>query len=282
MAFYDIAIWLGYTAETATTVAEVGSALTIIGAGVSAVGNYEAGQSQKAAAAANADLQERQAQQAVLVTQVQNAVALQGARAQNTLDQEQSAATIQNAQAEANQAKAQASQSEQNIERGRIAAATALSHQQQGYSASGVVSSTGTPLAVLANTAGLMEGQAIDEQYKANVDRTNTLFKSSIDLLQGKAQGQAAWFQLNVAKESADIRGTAAKLTANNQMGQAEINRAAGNFAAQNATIGAAGGMLSAIGSAGTKYGSSMGYGSGKNSLGGVGYGGPSAANSGS
>ena len=229
----------------------IATTVAVVGAGVSAIGQYDAGQSAKQAADANANLAEHEAQQQLLVTQVQNAVALQGARNQNLLDQEQAQVYTQQAVAVENQAEATVAQSQENQDRQRVANAVALEHQRAGYSASGIVDSTGTPLSTLASSAALMEGKVIDQAYLTNTERTNLLFKASIDKAQAAGTSQAGFFQLQQAGEAANIRGISAQIGADNQIAQAEINRQAGVIAANNATTGAIGSFLGSAGTVG-------------------------------
>lgn len=229
----------------------VAIAVTVIGASISAYSSYQQGQAAKATAQANADRADREARQQLLISRVQEAVAARQAEADRALAMSEAEAAAQNSQALRNEAEAQLAQSRENIKRRRDEAQRLAASQRGTYAASGVLDTTGTPLAVLAETAWNAEMDAQDQQYVTSIERQKKLFEADLTEAAGGQKRFAAQTQFELSKQASKVRSIASRLQLRNRLDQGEIDRWAGNMAAKNATTSAIGQGISALGWAG-------------------------------
>lgn len=125
-----------------------GAAVGLLASGVSAYSSYQSGQSQKKAAEYNAEMQERQAKDAIAIG------------AQDAAARRDRARKVASAQAEA-------------------------------AAMSGVDVNTGTPLALLTETAGLGELDALTAQNNAQRQAWGYQGQAILDAYQGRMAGQA-------------------------------------------------------------------------------------------
>lgn len=232
----------------------VAIAVTVIGAGVSAYSSYSQGQAAKATAIANADRADRAARQQELISRIQEANAARQAEMERQLQMSEAEAALQNSQAIRNEAEAQLAQSRENIKRRRDEAQRIAASQRSMYAGSGVLDTTGTPLAVLAETAWNAEMDAQDQQYVTSIERQKKLFEADLTGQQGAQKKFAAQTQFEISQQASKVRGIASRLQLRNRLDQSQVDRWAGSMAAKNATISAVGTGISALGSAAGSY----------------------------
>ena len=224
--------------------------VVLAGTAISAYGIYAQGQAAKNTAAANADLANREARQNLLLSTVQERLALQQAEWDKQLAESQAAASVENAKAIENEAAARSAQTQENIRRKATEGDRLIAQQRAGYAGAGVLDSTGTPLAVLAETAMNIELQKADLHYENSVNRQKSLFEAQLEKFKGASQSAAAQANYSLSVEASKLRGIAARIGARNKGTQASIDAAAGSNAAANATLSAFGTGLQGAGSA--------------------------------
>lgn len=227
--------------------------VSVVSAAVSAYGQYQQGQAAKATANANAALQERNARYQLMVSRLSEKVAQRQAEFERQVSDMQAQASFNNAQQARNEAEAIAAQNEENAARQRKAAEEALARNRGVYAAAGLVDTTGTPLAMLADQAMLEESAVADSHYLANVERGKKLFEAQAYDLEGKTKSFEGQANSAIAKQASYVRGLTAQVNHSISMKQADINRRSGSSAASAATIGA---ISSFVGSTASAYGS--------------------------
>jgi len=172
----------------------------------------------------NAELQSRMAQQQALWRQ-------QAAQVQYQLDQN-------NAQYLDQQARAAQMQAEEKARRIRDEGARTLATQRAQYAASGVVTE-GTPLAVLSDSAGLIELNAQDAVYEGDVQSRDWLRKAE----EARYQSKFSLFD----QQTAGYEAAAAKAGKVISLQTAELNRAAGKAQADGYRISSYGTLLGGV-----------------------------------
>lgn len=140
-----------------------------------------------------------------------------------------------------NQAAALQAQAAEQIRRNQEQEQQMLSRQRAAYAQSGVLTDTGSPLSVLADTASLFELQNQDTQYEA--DTQSAALKRQAELARYGLTSDIATQQLNesAAYASKDIGYQ-----------QAQITRLSGDSQAQGYRTASYGSLLSGVSSIGT------------------------------
>lgn len=170
----------------------------------------------------NAELQAKMAQQQALWRQ-------QAAQVQYQLDQN-------NAQYMDQQARAVQMQAEEKARRVREEGERTLAKQRAQYAASGVVNE-GTPLAVLSESAGLIELNAQDAIYEGDVQSRDWLRKAE----EARYQSKFSLFD----QQAAGYEAAAAKAGKVISLQTAELNRASGQAQAAGYRMASYGTLLS-------------------------------------
>ena len=225
----------------------VGFAIQIITAAVGAVAMYQQGKANARIADMNANLANQEAKQQLAIGQIQQQLEERQAEIQKQYALAEASAANANAQATDNERLASEARSREEIRRKRTEAERLLAEQSSGYSAAGVVTTTGTPLAVMASTVLTEESKAIDSQYLTNIESAKSTWSAQLERARaGRIEGTAqAQYALDI--QASKVRGLAAQIGARNKMTQADIERVAGRLARRNANFAAAGQFLGGI-----------------------------------
>lgn len=228
----------------------VAAVVAAVGAGVSAYGQYQSGQQQKAIAEFNASQQERQAKMAALTMQTQSELQKQQAEQNFQLRTAEANARLNNARQIEEQALGQDRVNRDNLVKRRQEFERMQGTQRAAIAASGLVESSGTPLDLLAETASKIQ-QDQDEQHYANELQRRTLFsEAAMEKLGGKLALAGATLNRDSALAEAALRAAAGKGEYLAGLRQAQITRLTGGAAADAATYQAGGTLLSGVGQA--------------------------------
>lgn len=241
--------------DPVTLIIGIVSAVSAIGG---AVATYQQGRTNAAITERNAQRQNTEARQQLAIAKMQEALQLRAAESERAYAEAEANAAFLNAQLTKNAAtsevEANEARSREEIRRSREEARQRLAEQGALFASAGVLSTTGTPLAVLASTAMLEETNAADQQYMTNVERTKTLFEADVEatnlLNQGRTITAQAGAQYSLDRNAAKVQGLAAQIGARNQMSQADLNRQAGQMLKRQATYSAIGQGISGVASA--------------------------------
>lgn len=240
-----VGVAAGSAGATAAGVAVAGTAASVAGAGVAAYGSYQQGQAAKKAGAYNyavaqnnATIQQQQGQQ-------------QAAILANQAQWQQYNQRIQENQAVAKRQEAESlrTTTEENLKRRRDDYRRILSRQRAQFAKAGVVMS-GTPLAVLSESAARMELDAQDV-----VNKTRNALESyyyQAELMEAGAQAQGADVYMTQWRGQQAL--TQSKYQAAQTRSQGQMNLMSSNGAVRNANLQAGTSLLSGIGSAGFGY----------------------------
>lgn len=229
-------------------------AATVIGAGISAYGQYQAGQTQNAVAQFNAQQQTLNAQMQSRAMQAQATMQRATALANFKLASAEAQARINNAKSIEAQALIQDDINLENLRKRREGFAELQGQQRAAIAASGVVEAAGTPLDLLAETANRIQ-QDQEEQHYAGELKRETLFSEAYNERLG---GQFAKAGATLDRDSSlaaallnDAAGRAAYLAGTRE---AEITRLTGSAAARAGLFQSGATLFSGIGDAAALY----------------------------
>jgi hypothetical protein len=235
-------------------------AVTVIGGAVGAVATYRQGKEAQRVANMNADLANQEARQQLAIGKMQEHIAMQQAAAERAAMMAEAAATRMNATAMDQETVANEARSREEQRRAREEARQRLAETGSIFAGAGVVSSTGTPLAVMASSVMLEESNVIDMQYLTNVESTKSRWEANVErATAGRMEGTAN-AQFAISKNAAKVSGLATQIGARNKMTQAEIERSAGRAARRNANLAAVAGGISTVGAAAGTYAAGSAY----------------------
>jgi hypothetical protein len=231
---------------TATVLAGVAIATTAVSAGM----QYYGQQQQAAAAQRMSDYNYRVAQQQaqiqVQAAQYQAELANRQAMLQSQAAQMQFDAQFSNAAQYEQQALRVEQEARERASRMRDENSRLMGAQRARYAKSGVTSA-GSPLAVMAETAGLLELGVADELYKANLERTAYFRKGAMERFQAGfsiLDKTAAQYEM----EAANFQKSAAKQGYSLAMNTAAGERMAGYNKANALRMGSYGSLLEGAG----------------------------------
>lgn len=217
--------------------------------------SYQQGQANKDAANANAALREKSARHQLTIARLNDQVMQRQAEYEQNLAELQAQSSYANAQAARNEAEAIAAQERENAARQRKADQAALARNRGIYAGAGLVDTTGTPLAMLAEQTLIQESALADSNYLANLERGQKLFEADLYQLEGDTKNFEGYANAAISKQASGIRGLTAQVNYNLSMKEAEIERRTGKSNADSATIGA---IASTIGGVSSGYDSSQ------------------------
>ena len=143
------------------------------------------------------------------------------------------------------QGKAIQDSASENIRRRRVEGQQAIAQQRAAYAAAGVTSS-GSPLAVLSDSAGRMELDLLDMQYDAENQARDLTFQAAglnMDIA-------TAGYNAKASKRAASFLPKIGKYQRASLLTQADWTRRTGQSAATAGTISAAGNLLQGAGTA--------------------------------
>ncbi len=232
------------------SIAITGAVIAIVGAGVSAYGQYQAGKAQNAIAQFNANQQEKQAQAQMMTMQVQAALQRQQAEANFKLRSAEAQAHFNNARAKEDQALTQDAVNRANLIKQREMAARAQATQRATLAAQGVSESTGTPLDLLAETAMKIQQDQEEQHYNNELKRRTLFAEASQERLGGRLGLAGATLDRDSQLAAAALRDAAGQGEYASGLAQADITRAEGRAEQKGAAYKATGTLISGIGSA--------------------------------
>lgn len=236
---------------------------TLVGTGISVVSQISQAKTQEKIARFNAQIEQGNARLQML----SQMGALQQQRAQSALALKQAEINFQMAQAEAGArdanamrirqaADARAASSREAIRRKRLDHARFMATQRAKIAASGVVDSTGSPLELLAETAGQMQLAVEEMHQEANIDLTEARNEATMENFGANLMRAGAGGQMAIERAAAGLRTASYGLDAARIKTQFRADRTASSyklFGAQANTKGAyaaaAGTLLSGVGS---------------------------------
>lgn len=223
----------------------VGAIISLVGAGVSAYGQYQSGKTQNAIAQYNAQQQTNNARLQMQAMQAQARIQNAQAAANLRLRTAEANARFQNAKAKEQQALSQDAVNRVNLEKKRDDYARMQGQQRAAIAASGVVESEGSPVDLIAETAAKIQLD-LHEQHAANENNRRTLFaEASMERLGGKLALAGATLDYNSAVAEAGLRSAAAQATYLSGTREAEITRLTGGAAARAGSYQAGATLLS-------------------------------------
>lgn len=258
-----------------------GAATSAVGTGISVASGIQQSRRANSLAQYNSMAQEanaRQQQQAMMLQAAamrqQAGYTAAQARMNEALALSEAQARINNAQTLTNQAEAQTSADRENIKRTQQEQARFASMQRARIAGSGVVES-GSPLEILAESAGDMQAALNEQQYQSELARRQTLGRAALERFGGEIAKSHAGLDLWSGLAEADLQKQSAKLEEQKGssiyrqgMREAEISRLTGAANAQGARMGAYGSLFSGLGGLANQwttwrgaYGGSGGFG---------------------
>lgn len=228
--------------------------IAVAGAGVSAYGQYQAGQTQKALSSFNAAQQEQQARTAMATMQTQAAQQRKAAEDNFRLRSAEAQARMDNAKAIEQQALSQDAINRQNLTKRREDFGRMQGEQRASIAASGVSESSGTPLDLLAETAAKIQLDQEEQHYAGEAQRRTLFSEAAQERLGGKLALAGATLNRDSTVAEAGLRDSAAKAEYLAGMRSSEITRLTGSAAAKNATYSAGATLLSGLSSGAMTY----------------------------
>jgi hypothetical protein len=226
------------------------AAAAVIGAGVSAYGQYQSGKAQERIAFANAREQERQAQNALTTLQMQSR--MQSAQTDINFRMRKAEADARKGNAEQleGQARQQDAINRANMRKQREEYARQQATARTNIAASGLVESSGTPLDLLAETASAIQKDASEHQFTAEQQRRTIFREADMERLGGELALQGATLDRNTGLTTAAFTALQGRAEYNAGMRRAEITRLTGKAARQAANTQAVATIFSGVGSA--------------------------------
>ncbi len=97
-----------------------------------------------------------------------------------------------NAKLAQSQAEATDTAARETMRRSRIENRRALAQQRAGYAAAGLVADEGSPLQVQAETAAILQLNAVEEQKRSTLQSQSLLGQSSAEILYGQSRKRGA------------------------------------------------------------------------------------------
>jgi hypothetical protein len=245
----------------------VALAVVIAGAGYSAYSSHQQGKAANNAARYNAVLQMQQANAARGQQNMQARAALQQsqmmqqqAAANNAFAQAEAQARINNAQQLRQRAEVEATNQQENMrkQRGDMERMQAL--QRAKIAGSGVVES-GSPLELMAETAGEMEQSLNESHYQTNLTRSQSMAEAALEEFGGNlmsAQGMMDQSSMNAQAALTRYGGEAERMKGESMYRagrmQSSITRMVGADAQRAGNMQAVGSLLSGLGTAGGQW----------------------------
>jgi len=230
-------------------------ASTLIGAGVTAYGQAQAGKTQAAIAAYNARQAEIDTRTQYATMQAQAAIQEREAEANYRLRSAEAEARFQNARQIEQDALDEDARNRENIRRRATEFERMKGEQRSAFAASGIAETVGTPLDLLAETAAQIQNEKQDMLYQNELSRRSLFREADLERLGGQFALAGAVMNQNSALAGADLRRASAEAAARSGRAQAEVIRLTGAAKQSAANLSAAGSLFSGITSA---YGQSQ------------------------
>lgn len=226
----------------------VAAVATVAGAGISAYGSYQQGQTAEAMGVYNAHQQELNTKMSLMQAQAQAAIQQKAAAAQFAMRQQEANAKFSNAkiieaQVEGTSAAARETTRRKTEEYGRF-----MGSQRASIAANGFVESSGTPLDFLAQTAEKIQLEREDSIHQENNSRTSFFREADLERLGGHLALAGASLDRNSALAGASLTAASGMAAYRRGMREAEITRLTGQNDRYAANFQAAGTILNGIG----------------------------------
>lgn len=235
---------------TTTALLVAGLAATVIGAGVGAYGQYQAGQTQSAIAQFNATQQELNARTTANAMAAQAAITRSTAETNFKLNVAEAQAKNANAHNIELQALGQDAINRTNLEKRREEFGRMQASQRAEIAASGVAEASGTPMLIIEETAAKIQQDQEEQHYAGEIQRRTLFSEAAQERLGGKFALAGATLDRNSALAEADLRAAAGTAEYLSGMRTAEITRLTGGAAASAGTFQAGATLFSGLGSA--------------------------------
>lgn len=208
-------------------------AMSAIGTGMSYYSQQQQADNQAAMAEYNYKVQQQNAR-------VNQEIALQQAAINQRAAMSQYQAGLNNVQTYYDQAAATEARGREEARRMRTENERALAVQRMKYAKSGVTISEGSPLMVMAETAGTLELGVQDALYESDMQAASLRRAGEVE------KYQAGFSLMDVGVQEYEAAATRAGYKLN--LRQAELNRAAGMSEAQGTRLSSYGTLISGIG----------------------------------
>lgn len=232
--------------------------IALVGAGVSAFGQYQQGQAMNAIAQYNARQQERQGRFQLMSAQAQAQLMKKQAEANYRLRAAEAGAKDANARTLEQQAFAQDRVARENARRRAGDMRREAGAQRQAIATSGVVEATGTPLDLLAETAETIQRDQAEQHYSNELNRRTLFREADLERLGGKFALAGATIDRSAALAESSLTQARGRLSYLSAKREADVTRMTGSANKRAANIGAVGTLISGVGSAAggfAKYG---------------------------
>lgn len=225
-------------------------AMLIVGAGISAYGQYQSGKTQSVIANANAREQERQARNTLATLQTQSQMQAAEAEINFKLRAAEAKARGDNAAGLESQAQQQDLINRANLRKRREDFSRMQSEQRTSLAASGAVEASGTPLDLLAETAAAIQQDSEEQHFAGELKRRTIFREADMERLGGQLALQGATLDRNTGLVQSRLTEFSGRAAHNAGMAEAEISRLTGRAAKQAGYLGAAATIFSGAGSA--------------------------------
>lgn len=237
--------------------------LTVVGTGISAWSQYSAGQAQSrianfnfAVESANARLNLLSQRAALSQQRAQNEMAMRQAAIARQAAESEAVARERNAQLIRRTADAKTAASREEIRRKRLEYARFQATQRNRIAAGGVIDTSGSPLELLAETAGQMQLAVEEMHQQANLDFVDDMNRAELEDYGARSLRAGAAAQFGVEAAAAKIRESgfatdAARIRSGYRadLASANIGRMVAFNNASGQKMAAAGTLLSGVGS---------------------------------
>jgi hypothetical protein len=224
--------------------AAIAIGLSAVGAGVSFIGQMQQAKAAQGIANANAALQQQNSQMEAATLRAQAEIQKNTAAQNLRLRQQEAGARFENANVMRQRALAQDEINAANIRKKREEYGRMQATQVARYAAAGIVESTGSPLSLIAETAGIIARDIGEQTYADNLRQQGLLREASLERLGGEFALAGATLDYSSELSASKIRESSAAATLLTGQRQSEITRLAGASQASVLRTGAFGGLL--------------------------------------
>lgn len=230
--------------------------VTVIGAGVSAYSSYQQGKQADMMAQYQAHQQEFNARVQLMTMQAEANARKATADANLKFRTAESQAKFQNAKLLTQQAESESRNVRESIRRKSEESGRFIGAQRAKIAASGIVESSGTPLDILAETAGKIQLEREDTLYADSVNRAALFREAQLQRFGGELAIAGATMDRNSEISGIALSRAASDVEYRRGMRDAEITRLTGKADRTTANYKAAGTLLSGFSSAAGSYSS--------------------------
>ncbi len=228
---------------------------TLVGTGISVYSAHQAGKTQSTIANFNAAQQEKQAKMQLMSMQAAANMQKRDAEANYLLRGAESQARMNNAKSIENQAEGQDRINRMNLRKRAEEGARASGAARAAIAASGAVESSGTPLDILAETAGTIQKDQEEQFYEMGLQRTSLLREAEMERLGGRLALAGATLDRNSKVAEAGLNQSSARAGYLAGLRGADLERLKGKAAKQAGYLQAGATLFSGVGDAAGMYG---------------------------